>query len=148
MRLRPHHLLCVQGYRGKGYDAAFCANMARIARALDRDPTLPVIVTEGPDDICAACPHLKDGRCTWQELGGGGGVGQQPVHPDVLVREHDAALLRAFRLADGDVVTIRAVRERVTSNPEIRRVVTHYCETCPWVLDCAFAQGVLHVIGS
>lgn len=127
MRLRPHHLLCVQGYRGKGYDDGFRDNMGRIARTLAEDPSLPVTVIDGPDDICAACPHLREGRCTWEEAG------------EEAVREHDHALLQAFGLRDGDVTTIRDVRA-MASDPGASEVVAHYCGTCPWWSDCAFAR--------
>lgn len=126
-RLRPHHLLCVQGYRGKGYDDRFRETMGRIARTLAEDPSLPVTVTDGPDDVCRACPHLRDGRCTWDQAG------------EAAVREHDAALLAAFRIADGDVTTIRDVARKVATDANVSGVVARYCGPCPWVSDCAFA---------
>lgn len=129
IRLRPHHLLCVQGYRGKGYDDRFRETMGRIARALAEDPGMPVTVTDGPDDICAACPHLRDGRCTWDEAG------------EESVREHDAALLAAFGIGDGDLTAIRDVAERVATDAGVWAVVARYCRPCPWVSDCAFARG-------
>ncbi len=126
-RLRPHHLLCVQGYRGKGYDERFCETMGRIARTLTEDPTLSVTIVDGPDDICAVCPHLRDGRCTWDEAG------------EASVREHDAALLEALGLEDGDVTAVRDVAERVATDTGVFAVVARYCRPCPWVSDCAFA---------
>lgn len=127
MRLRPHHLLCVQGYRGKGYDERFRETMGRIARTLAGAPTLPVTVSDGPDDICRACPHLKDERCTWEQAG------------EESVREHDAALLAAFGLGDGDIIAIRDVAERIATDAGVSAVVARYCRPCPWASDCAFA---------
>ena len=34
VRLRPHHLLCLLSYIGRGYSPAFSANMTRVARRL------------------------------------------------------------------------------------------------------------------
>lgn len=128
MTLRPHHLFCVQGYWGKGYDERFRETMGRIADLLRQDPDTPVTVVDGPDEICGCCPHLLKGRCTWDEAG------------EASVREHDAALMRALHLADRDTVSIREVNDRLARDPDALRVVSHYCSTCPWNSDCLFAQ--------
>lgn len=133
IRLRPHHLFCVQGYQGKGYSKEFCDNMAKVARAVEADPHLPIMVLEGPDDICMACPHLRGVRCTWGEVG------------EEAVREHDQALLRALGLADGVVVSIAEVMAVLRADARAREVVAKYCSACPWVGDCNFAalQGIV-----
>lgn len=51
IRLRPHHLLCMLTYVGKGYSPAFVANYDRIARRIAAGE--PIVVVAGPDDICA-----------------------------------------------------------------------------------------------
>lgn len=51
VRLRPHHLLCLLTYVGKGYSAAFTANYDAIAvRISDGED---VVIIAGLDDICA-----------------------------------------------------------------------------------------------
>jgi hypothetical protein len=67
MKLRPHHLLCVQKYTGSGYDDAFAANMESLIRRLAACPDTAVTLTEGRDDLCAACPHMAGGRCASEE---------------------------------------------------------------------------------
>jgi hypothetical protein len=37
--------------------------MARLADRLDSSPQSSVLLVEGPDDICSACPHLHQSRC-------------------------------------------------------------------------------------
>ena len=34
MKIRPHHLLCIQKYTGHGYDAAFTAHMTALVSGL------------------------------------------------------------------------------------------------------------------
>ncbi len=68
MRIRPHHLLCLQTWVGRGYSEAFTENMNRIAAKLRKHPEEMVILSAGADDICAACPNLlADGRCRSEE---------------------------------------------------------------------------------
>lgn len=67
VRLRPHHLLCVLTYVGKGYSPAFVANMTRIAGRLGAGEAVEIV--EGPDDICAPLlddpdPHCRFARVT------------------------------------------------------------------------------------
>lgn len=51
VRLRPHHLLCMLTFVGKGYTEAFTENYIRIAARLSKGED--ILVVEGPDDICA-----------------------------------------------------------------------------------------------
>lgn len=52
MRLRPHHLLCLLTYVGKGYSRDFTDNMDQVAQRLAAGEALELV--EGPDAICAA----------------------------------------------------------------------------------------------
>ncbi|MET0439444.1 MAG: DUF1284 domain-containing protein [Devosia sp.] len=51
VRLRPHHLLCLLTYVGKGYSADFTKNFDAIAERLSAGEN--ILIVEGPDDICA-----------------------------------------------------------------------------------------------
>jgi hypothetical protein len=53
--LRAHHLLCIQGYVGNGYNREFVYNMNRVIKALKYNPYIKIIAKT--DVICSACPH-------------------------------------------------------------------------------------------
>ncbi len=63
-RLRGHHLICLQFYRGEGYSEEFVENLERV---LEKAKKHGVLVVEGADDVCKACPYLVDGRCEYKE---------------------------------------------------------------------------------
>ena len=64
IRLRPHHLLCTQGYSGKGYDENFVLNMTLITDRMRTDPDLKVQIVFSTDDICRFCPRKRgEGIC-------------------------------------------------------------------------------------
>ena len=69
IRLRPHHLMCIQNYRGHGYSEAFQRRMERILDVLRQSPgsglrpSPHIRIVEGADDLCAACPHCLEGKC-------------------------------------------------------------------------------------
>lgn len=61
IRLRPHHLLCLLTYVGKGYSPAFTANYDAIAaRMAGREP---IVIVDGPDDICRPLLGDPDVHC-------------------------------------------------------------------------------------
>ncbi len=61
VRLRPHHLLCIQLFTGRGYDERFTAHMKNVIRELEADTG--VLVTEGCDEICSQCPNRTGDGC-------------------------------------------------------------------------------------
>ena len=64
IRLRPHHLLCLLTYAGKGYSPSFTANYDLIAERLSQGEEIEIV--EGPDDVCAPLLAENDAHC-WRE---------------------------------------------------------------------------------
>ena len=62
LRLRGHHLLCLNGFQGYGYDKAFVENMTLI-NSKRKLPQTTVTLCDCDDDICTSCPNLIDGIC-------------------------------------------------------------------------------------
>jgi len=60
MKLRPHHLLCTQGYSGKGYNDEFVENMTTLTNLLRSEEDIAVDLVFSTDDICAKCPLMLD----------------------------------------------------------------------------------------
>lgn len=61
VRLRPHHLLCLLTYAGKGYSPAFVENFDRIAARIAAGASISVVA--GPDDVCAPWATLPESHC-------------------------------------------------------------------------------------
>ena len=122
LRLRPHHLLCLLTYLGKGYTPAFVANYERIVARLNDGEAIEIV--EGPDDICA--PML----------------GEQGHHcHNASVRLRDKQALEAvtreldlgndggeIRLVSGDVERLRSAFRAGTLRAA--------CEACEWSEFC------------
>lgn len=102
VRLRPHHLLCIQNFEGLGYSDEFVENMERVVSAALGAGDVKVV--EGEDDVCAVC-------------------GEDCDEADVARR--DAAVLEALR--EPTVEAARALPE-----DERRRVCSgcSWFETC------------------
>lgn len=61
VRLRPHHLLCMLTYVGKGYTPGFTVNYDRVAARLRDGEEIEII--SGPDDICGPLLTNRDSHC-------------------------------------------------------------------------------------
>ena len=120
MKLRPHHLLCIQKYTGKGYDDAFAAGMDAVIRRLAARPDTAVTLVEGRDDVCAACPHMDGGRCDSEEK----------------VNRLDRAVLESCGFCAGETrswsALARAAREQVLEKDMFVKV----CGCCEWFELC------------
>lgn len=68
IKLRPHHLLCTQGYSGKGYNQEFVENMNEIVKRLRTGEATEITVVFSTDSLCAHCPNMVGtDLCTSQE---------------------------------------------------------------------------------
>jgi hypothetical protein len=124
--LRPHHLLCALGYRGKGYSDAFTANMtALVTHGLHEDPATVVEITPGLDAICAPCPSNLGQVCTKQDQ----------------IAALDARHADRLGLRAGDRMTWAQARDLIR-----RRVAPgdlgQLCAGCQW-LDLGLCESAL-----
>jgi hypothetical protein len=106
--LRGHHLLCVFGFQGKGYNEAHAMGMAAVLRRLRR-PGVRVRIVSGPDAICATCPHRDEPRFASPDLARDQAVLQALSLP--VGFEEDAGVLFAGipgRMTAGNLATLCA----------------------------------------
>lgn len=54
--LRPHHLLCIQGYKGFNYSKSQVSSWSSILKQLY--PGADILITSGYDDLCKKCPAI------------------------------------------------------------------------------------------
>lgn len=125
VRLRGHHFLCILTYMGLGYSAPFVAAMDATVDAIRSGR--PVVLADGPDDICAglteACRLASGHDCEKAET---------RLLDDVAVHDVEALLGRnlseAKPLGIGEIATLRSA----FADGTIRRA----CAKCPWLATC------------
>ena len=118
MRIRPHHLLCMGNYIGKGYSREFEINMSRvIAELKNRSVLTPV---EGADDICAACPFDRRGVCETEEK----------------VRRYDREVADRLGLVYGAEYEYEELARRVADEIYMTGDLTSICGDCEWHSLC------------
>ncbi|WP_022761836.1 DUF1284 domain-containing protein [Butyrivibrio sp. AD3002] len=68
IKLRPHHLLCTQGYSGKGYSEGFVSNMDIVTKRLRNNSDEKVEIIFTTDCLCSDCPSkVSEGVCKTDE---------------------------------------------------------------------------------
>ncbi len=126
MVMRPHHLLCTQGYSGKGYSSAFVRNMTDWVSKLRTREGFLVRLTTSTDALCACCPQkLAEGVCMDDEK--------------VLV--YDRKVMQFFHLEEKEYVyqdLIRRIDARMTPG-----MLEEICSTCSWYPVSACRKNIL-----
>lgn len=114
--LRPHHILCMKFYKGKGYSEDFVDNMDKITGLLKSKPDSIINLKAGCDILCSCCPHKtnEDGCESGQK-----------------VEFLDSAVITSFNLTDGKTYKYGELKELVdkTLTPSM---LENICGDCEW----------------
>ena len=128
IKLRPHHLLCTQGYSGKGYSEEFVENMNQITRELRSGRPVKIQLVFFTDDLCTCCPHkLDEDVCDTNEK----------------VKRFDRKMIEYFHLEEKEYIyqeIVEKIRREIT--PEI---LAEICEGCGWYPVSACREKILHL---
>ncbi len=120
VRLRPHHLLCLVTYAGKGYTPAFTENFDLIVERLRGGEAIAIV--EGPDDICQPWLGEPDAHCR---------------RDSVALRDEKAAQ-DLGTLLGADIHTVSALPDLATLRAAFAKSVTRQaCAGCEWFDLCS-----------
>jgi len=130
LSLRAHHLLCLHGFQGLGYDDRFVENMGEICARVRAEPGPEIVVVNEPDDICAPCPHALGGAC-----------GKTESDAEEKAKQLDHRVLAKLGLHPGQVFSrdalLALIQEKIT--PED---LVSVCEGCEWLPFDYCAEGL------
>lgn len=123
VRLRPHHGMCLAYFEGKGYSDGFTENMQRMLEFLEKD--VQVELTVAGDEICQACPNLKENVCISAEL----------------VKMYDNKVLQMCGLKSGDQISftkfVDCVQKKILGNGKRMEI----CGGCQWNDICSHKES-------
>lgn len=122
--LRGHHLLCLKGFQGYGYSEDFTENMTEI-NALRKSENTTVHLTNSHDDICKACPNLKDGLC------------ENESENDKIVNMDNEVLKKLDSSKEYDAIELF---EKIDEIYNTKESVSKICFNCKWHAKCLFYQ--------
>ena len=122
LRLRGHHFICLQFFRGEGYSKEFVRNLKRVVKRAHDERA---IVVGGADDVCAKCPGLRLGVCV------------DPNAGEDEVTRLDRFALELLGVQRGDDLSLAQARERLAADAVgVGEWRTHACGDCTWIDVC------------
>ena len=124
--LRGHHLLCLKGFQGYGYDEAFVENMAEINSKRKLKKTT-ITLTDSADDICKACPNLKNNLC------------KDMLHNENIV-QMDREVLKKLDIEKEQ--NSLELFEKIDNIFNSQESVSKICFNCLWHDKCLFYQNL------
>lgn len=122
MELRGHHLLCILGFQGYGYSEDFVLNMTRINELRKTDKTTIKLINRS-DDICSACPNLKNDLC------------ENEMQNETIVKM-DEEVLSEFDI-NKEYNAIDLFNEVILKFNTLKSV-ENICNDCKWAEKCLF----------
>ena len=124
--IRAHHLLCLQGFQGYGYDKKFVDNLYFILNQIDNNPELELELVAECDDICGKCPNMKEVQC------------RREPGADERIKKIDRLVLLKLRVEEGARVKVDEIIEMVNDKFKSYSDIDLICGDCEWKKECLF----------
>lgn len=141
IKLRAHHLLCLQGYRGYGYDRNFKINVENVLHCLKTNPN--VIVLKSSDAICGRCPNLKDEKCCLN-LGRYDNLSKEKMESsNQEIIKMDSFVIKKTSMIENKLYNINDLYEDINSSFEKVDDLIDICGSCIWTKECSWYQSKL-----
>jgi hypothetical protein len=122
--IRPHHLLCMLTYLGKGYTPAFVENYSTIVQRLNGGE--PVKLVEGPDALCQ--PMLDEPGCHCRN---------ESVQNRDRTAAADIANVLGRRLENGDTLVLNRPVLSLLREAFVNGTIRKACDGCEWQPLCS-----------
>ena len=124
LTLRGHHLLCLKGFQGYGYDESFVKNMTLI-NSKRKEIQTTVSLCDCPDDICSSCPNLIDGIC------------ENDTQNERIISMDREVLKKIDRAKELNSLELFDKIDEIFNTEES---VSKICFNCKWSEKCLFYQ--------
>jgi hypothetical protein len=124
MKIRAHHLLCIQGFQGYGYNRDFERNMADVIRIMEANPEQILEIVAECDVICSYCPHQENGSCT------------QTPDSDNRIKNMDTNVMKMIDLKEGTRIKAKIISSLIKRKSKNIYDVQKICSDCLWREKC------------
>lgn len=130
VRIRAHHLLCMQGFQGYGYNDDFANHMNNIVTQLKNDTDMLVQVTIDCDDICDGCPHHKENMC------------HKDVDADNRIKLMDSIILKCTGIKSQSIDSIKSIIACINNTFNAKIQLMDICGDCQWIEKCKWYMSL------
>jgi hypothetical protein len=140
IKLRAHHLLCLQGYQGYGYDENFKINLENVLKHLKTNPN--VIVVEAADNLCNHCPKLKNGKCHLHLKDEDKPLSQEENNrSDKEIIKMDSNTLKKIGIDENKEYNVKDLYKIINNSIKKKKDLEDICGECIWIKECLWYQS-------
>ena len=125
--LRGHHLLCLKGFQGYGYDENFVNNM-KYVNSKRKETSTTIQLTNRPDDICSSCPNLKENN-----------ICENTIQNEHIISMDNEVLKKIDTSEQHNSIELFNEIDEIFNTKES---VSKICSTCMWHEKCLFYQNL------
>ena len=118
-------MLCLKGFQGYGYNEKFTKNMAKINHQRKLNTSI-IKLKNDVDDICLACPNLKNNMCENQKQ-------------NQKIIKMDNEVLKMF---ENKEYNSNELCEKIDELFTTKENVSNICNGCKWHEKCLFYQNL------
>lgn len=131
LKIRAHHLLCMQGYQGYGYSDPFRANFEQIIQQIYAVPDTEVELIAAKDMICSCCPYsgIQDCRLTEDSA--------------QKIRSMDLKVMEKLNLKEGAIDKAQNLVWLTKTKFKTFYDIQEICGNCRWEEKCLWVQKLL-----
>jgi hypothetical protein len=123
MKIRAHHLLCMQGFQGYGYNEDFSENMSKVIKNLKSSPEQKIKIVTECDVICLYCPHNKKEKC-------------KNILSNWIIKRMDRKVLKKLGLEVGTNISAFSIFSLVNERFKTYSDIQDICGDCKWNEKC------------
>ncbi|WP_414468363.1 DUF1284 domain-containing protein [Methanobacterium sp. ACI-7] len=124
IKIRAHHLLCMQGFQGHGYSEDFNKNMSRIIENFKNNPEQRIKILTECDAICIACPHNVNEKCI------------KDSDSYVTIKNMDLSVLHICKIIENSVFKVSEIFDIVNKRIKYITEAEKICGNCKWKNVC------------
>lgn len=125
MKIRAHHLLCIQGFQGYGYSEEFTENMSKVIQNLKSFPNHKIQITTCCDIFCACCPHNIGDKCA------------ESSKSNEKIIEMDVKVLKTIGLPVNTIIEAHDAFQLINNYFKSSNI-SEICGNCKWKDKCLF----------
>lgn len=123
LKIRAHHLCCIQGFQGYGYSPIFVSNLRAVISDIKAFPSRHLELISECDVICASCPGKRE--CTAQESA----ISRR-------IKSMDLVVMEKLRIKEGTIMKADEAFSLVNSQLANASDINDVCGTCKWRQKC------------
>lgn len=125
-------MVCLHFFTGEGYSREFIDNLRCLLQRAAGDED--ILVVEGADDVCRACPYLSENLCFHE--------------PDAerKIRRLDESAMHFLDIKPSEKVKWQDLRLKVQSAPS--QWFSAFCDGCDWETLCQKTKYMRHGAGN